>query len=1366
MTRRQLLSLISLCWILGLAHAIHSWPRGGAWFGRRGNGKEKGKPTTKVVGTSQTNSNVNETKTTVGGGIKGSTKSSPLRKNDKKKMTRHARKIRKKRRNVAAPVAVVGYAAVAEERDNLEEGQSRGRSTTRSRRPKDRHRTTIIGESKKIREKAIVGPDQTPIRSMKKRKKDKSSLTQDQQSNSDMVMLRMTVTDDDNIVERKHRPIKRGSKGNKRPDHNSAIMQVPSRSDVDGLGYKQASGDMELSVRSKKLKKKKAKEMTTVQRVPQVTVSDDDGEMNLHPKKSKKKRVRSKVKGESKIGRVHPNAKDALDSVDKVQHKNRKMKSPLKKKKKKAKTMKHHKAPVVLSEGRVDAQTGQEVSVEVQEIGMIRLLDSANFNVDDAMNTSEPMDDGKPSELSQRRVLDNDPCVRNAVGEADQESLADTVLSSELHALEIEQGEKVSDESIFSNSQEYESQMGDRRAVPAVDEAVAAPPNEEDSADLQDNDAHDLTVLENQDDNYHLELIKKESLQQKDQDPEQGYVRDTFNQLNAHQELFAEVAIDGDHIANVYHTLKVDHADDNDALDELVEALIQDQLDESEVPSVVAISENERIEKSFETSEESVDNQEKDVTVTSGARSLPLRSLSNDDSVEGRSELFDTEDQGYTTENPVDEEADHVVGESLTHQTNIFTQNNIDYDLEEYGGPRVGINMYTNEQDHNEMEETMSVLKGVPDQTDDFLELRAVTYEDNLAGDAIEDVNDTDESSAPKSIDVHAVANDEDDVEAVAGLDVDVEEETVEVDPVIVESKASSGQEFAKNDKLDEGEEEDALEADGKHMKGGQAMAEPDVVTTPDVIQFEAITPLDKEVTENDVGTEIEVNVRGSELEISDFLGSSDPSSPQLVDPTQLEDEEQLKKKTKENQHGFHEMDATQTSLDINESPTSAWQVETEDTPELEAESVRHDQDDRDQAATRFPPRKVLDESVSGGQAELVKTDVKSMIESSDDPSDITVSVVSWNLAEAVVPEEDAAFIRKFRKTPSWRPDGEDGTDIVLISSQECENIKPRRSEGHRSRELRRLMIKMLGKNYIPLAIHSLGGIQFGLFCKRSILSEIEFVSVADVTCGIGNVFHNKGAIAAFLQMKSRDPAGSNAEHATKHRAKSVKMLFVTAHLAAHVKNVDARNMDYWRIASELQAQAPSRFLPPKQGLAQDEESNGSGSHLIDSVDRIFFCGDLNYRLDLPREIAENSIMKMKQLLKAGDAESLRKAEELRLSLLLHDQLRQVLAQGAAFPGFAEGKITFMPTFKFDKETSDYDTSHKQRIPAWTDRVLFKPFGTRVLEYTSEEDSKHSDHRPVHATFRVSTLGREVTGPRKGTRQRARRTTKKQRNRP
>jgi len=382
-----------------------------------------------------------------------------------------------------------------------------------------------------------------------------------------------------------------------------------------------------------------------------------------------------------------------------------------------------------------------------------------------------------------------------------------------------------------------------------------------------------------------------------------------------------------------------------------------------------------------------------------------------------------------------------------------------------------------------------------------------------------------------------------------------------------------------------------------------------------------------------------------------------------------------------------------------------------------------------------------LNQTTSKGEINMAGGEIKEGIlqlrRCEDHSTDITVSIVTWNLAETIVPEEDAKFIRKFRETPTWKRNGESGSDIVLISSQECENIKPRRSEGHRSRELRRLMIKMLGKKYIPLAIHSLGGIQFGLFCKRTVLSEIEFVSLADVTCGIGNVIHNKGAIAAFLQMKARkNYLGSKKEET---HSKSLKFLFVVAHMAAHVKNVGARNMNYWRIVSELEAQAPPRFLFPRNA-AGFPNREGTGSYLLDSVDRVFFCGDLNYRIDLPREITESSIAIMKRLLKRGNASA--RLEKIRMDLLLHDQLSNVISQRIAFPGFSEGKITFMPTFKFDKGSDEYDTSHKQRIPAWTDRVLYKPFGTKILQYKSEPGCVHSDHRPVHATFRVSMLGR------------------------
>jgi hypothetical protein len=259
-------------------------------------------------------------------------------------------------------------------------------------------------------------------------------------------------------------------------------------------------------------------------------------------------------------------------------------------------------------------------------------------------------------------------------------------------------------------------------------------------------------------------------------------------------------------------------------------------------------------------------------------------------------------------------------------------------------------------------------------------------------------------------------------------------------------------------------------------------------------------------------------------------------------------------------------------------------------------------------------------------------------------------------------------------------------------------------------------MVKMLGKQYVPIAMHLLGGIQFGLFAKRSFLNEIEEVSIADVTCGIGNVFHNKGAIAAFLTVKARNDKKSKTK-----RSKSLRMVFVTAHMAAHVKNANARDSDFWRIAAELEAQAPEGFLPRKSS------DSSSGSFLFDSADRVFFCGDLNYRLDLPRELTEYSIFYDKDV-----------------DLMLHDQLIHSMAVGRAFPGFAEGKITFPPTFKYDKESDTYDTSHKQRIPAWTDRILFRPNGVRVLEYASVADAQHSDHRPVIGTFRISMEGKEL----------------------
>ena len=48
------------------------------------------------------------------------------------------------------------------------------------------------------------------------------------------------------------------------------------------------------------------------------------------------------------------------------------------------------------------------------------------------------------------------------------------------------------------------------------------------------------------------------------------------------------------------------------------------------------------------------------------------------------------------------------------------------------------------------------------------------------------------------------------------------------------------------------------------------------------------------------------------------------------------------------------------------------------------------------------------------------------------------------------------------------------------------------------------------------------------------------------------------------------------------------------------------------------------------------------------------------------------------------------------------------------FSGFNEGPTNFIPTYKYDLFSSDFDTSEKCRVPAWTDRVLWrrKPVST------------------------------------------------------
>ena len=57
------------------------------------------------------------------------------------------------------------------------------------------------------------------------------------------------------------------------------------------------------------------------------------------------------------------------------------------------------------------------------------------------------------------------------------------------------------------------------------------------------------------------------------------------------------------------------------------------------------------------------------------------------------------------------------------------------------------------------------------------------------------------------------------------------------------------------------------------------------------------------------------------------------------------------------------------------------------------------------------------------------------------------------------------------------------------------------------------------------------------------------------------------------------------------------------------------------------------------------------------------------------------------------------------------DELHQEMAGGRVFRFLHEAPIAFAPTYKFDKGDAAplaYDSSEKQRVPAWCDRILFR----------------------------------------------------------
>jgi hypothetical protein len=189
-------------------------------------------------------------------------------------------------------------------------------------------------------------------------------------------------------------------------------------------------------------------------------------------------------------------------------------------------------------------------------------------------------------------------------------------------------------------------------------------------------------------------------------------------------------------------------------------------------------------------------------------------------------------------------------------------------------------------------------------------------------------------------------------------------------------------------------------------------------------------------------------------------------------------------------------------------------------------------------------------------------------------------------------------------------------------------------------------------RGYVLLTSLQLVGVCLFVFTRPELLPHIRDVATDSVKTGMGGATGNKGGVAIRFVVYS------------------TSMCFVCSHFAAGQSQVKERCSDYAEISRQI-------LFPMGRTL--------------DSHDYIFWCGDFNFRLDLDREEVKELIRRQEWPL-----------------LLRGDQLTVEREKGNVFEGYEEGAITFPPTYKYDLFSEDYDTSEKCRIPAWTDRVLWK----------------------------------------------------------
>ncbi|CAH8626885.1 unnamed protein product [Schistosoma rodhaini] len=234
------------------------------------------------------------------------------------------------------------------------------------------------------------------------------------------------------------------------------------------------------------------------------------------------------------------------------------------------------------------------------------------------------------------------------------------------------------------------------------------------------------------------------------------------------------------------------------------------------------------------------------------------------------------------------------------------------------------------------------------------------------------------------------------------------------------------------------------------------------------------------------------------------------------------------------------------------------------------------------------------------------------------------------------------------------------------------------------------------GGGYLRVERVRLAGIIMVVYISARLSAHLrrEEISCQVVPTGVFNVMGNKGGVGIRLTIFNSS------------------LCFVNCHLAAGEANLDRRNQDFREITRKMLFEFP---MNSKNSIQSSEKA------FISDHDIIFVFGDLNYRIS------------------GLDSPSVRKSifEKDFSSLLKYDELLKLMENRNLFDGFHEPIINFAPTYKFDMNSNVYDSSDKNRVPSYCDRIIWSGDGCKPIIYRSHPEFVCSDHKPVSAYFSV-----------------------------